>query len=150
MKKFSDRLRHIRLQRRYTQAELAQRAGLSQSAVASYESGERQSSRAIFKLATALGIEAQWLNTGKGPIASTKELSQNITRPSFRETPGDLSSSCLSTPANKWPFFCIPHSHYENLTPHNKQLLEKLVKIFIEACQTSDQTSTPDLTALRK
>lgn len=137
MKKFSDRLRYTRLQRGYTQVELAHRAGLSQSAVASYESDKRQSSRAIFKLAIALGVDAQWLDTGNGPMVSTEETSDNTAPSIFRETSGNLSKSTPPAITNEWPFFNIPRRHYDNLTAHHKQFLERLMELYIEAYQNA-------------
>lgn len=53
--------------RGYTQQSLARAAGVSQSAVASYESGRCHSSRAIRRLARALQVLPDWLETGQGP-----------------------------------------------------------------------------------
>lgn len=68
MKKFSDRLKHARRLRQLSQENLAHISGLSQSAVASYENGLRQSSRSIRKLAIALQVNLDWLETGAGPM----------------------------------------------------------------------------------
>ncbi len=67
MNTFSDRLREARVLRGYTQQALARVAGLSQSAIASYESGRRHSSRAMRRLARALHVNLDWLETGNGP-----------------------------------------------------------------------------------
>ncbi|WP_261006937.1 helix-turn-helix domain-containing protein, partial [Bordetella pertussis] len=64
MKKFSDRLKHARRLRQLSQENLAHISGLSQSAVASYENGLRQSSRSIRKLAIALQVNLDWFETG--------------------------------------------------------------------------------------
>ncbi|EKU29207.1 transcriptional regulator [Alcaligenes sp. HPC1271] len=53
MKHFSDRLRHARLQRGFSQAELARLCNLSQSAISNYESGTRRDAREILDLAKA-------------------------------------------------------------------------------------------------
>ncbi|WP_262356945.1 helix-turn-helix domain-containing protein, partial [Bordetella pertussis] len=68
MKKFSDRLKHARRLRQLSQENLAHISGLSQSAVASYENGLRQSSRSIRKLAIALQVNLDWFETGVGPM----------------------------------------------------------------------------------
>ena len=68
VKTFSDRLKHARLLRGYTQEELARLARISQSAIGSYESSLRQSSRSARKLAQVLKVELEWLETGKGSM----------------------------------------------------------------------------------
>jgi transcriptional regulator with XRE-family HTH domain len=139
VKKFSDRLRHVRLLRGYTQSELARRASLSQSAVASYESGERKSSRALFKLAAALHVEAQWLDTGKGPMERPADvystgtvghrytLMENGTQGTFGDPYKNIN----------WPFPNIPRDRYETLSARDKRHLENMIAAFIDACQTN-------------
>jgi transcriptional regulator with XRE-family HTH domain len=68
VKTFSDRLKHARLLRGHTQKALARLVRISQSAIGSYESGLRHSSRSARKLAQVLKIEVEWLETGKGPM----------------------------------------------------------------------------------
>ncbi|HRL22995.1 helix-turn-helix domain-containing protein [Alcaligenes sp. SDU_A2] len=68
MKHFSERLRHARLQRGLSQAELARLCNLSQSAISNYESGTRRDAREILDLAKALNVSAQWLKSGLGPM----------------------------------------------------------------------------------
>lgn len=139
MKKFSDRLRHSRSLRGYTQAELARLAGLSQSAVASYESGERKSSRGLFKLAAALGVEAQWLDTGKGPMERPADV--------YAAAPGGPRYAVMEDGAQgmfgdtrreaAWPFPNIPRARYESLTARDKRHLENMVAAFIDACHSN-------------
>jgi transcriptional regulator with XRE-family HTH domain len=66
MRSFAERLREERQRQGLTQEALAGMAGLSQSAIGNYESGERGSSRQIARLANALGVNALWLETGDG------------------------------------------------------------------------------------
>ena len=82
VKTFSDRLKHARLLRGHTQKTLARLTRLSQSAIGSYESGLRHSSRSLRKLAQVLKVELEWLETGKGPMELPME--------SY-----DLSDTCL-------------------------------------------------------
>ncbi|OZI20675.1 hypothetical protein CAL26_24665 [Bordetella genomosp. 9] len=145
MKKFSDRLRHARALRGYTQAELARLAGLSQSAVASYESGERKSSRGLFKLAAALRIEAQWLDTGKGPMERPADLYANAMagqRYALMED-GAQASFGLSGKDLDWPFPNIPRGRYEGLATRDKRHLENMVAAFIDACHSNYTLSKP-------
>ncbi|AOB32883.1 XRE family transcriptional regulator [Bordetella sp. H567] len=138
MKKFSDRLRHIRSLRGYTQAELARLAGLSQSAVASYESGERKSSRGLFKLAAALGVEAQWLDTGKGPMERPADV---YAAPAgghrYALEDGAQAAFGEARKEAEWPFPNIPRGRYESLTARDKRHLENMVAAFIDACHSN-------------
>jgi hypothetical protein len=113
--------------------------------VASYERGHRYSSRAIFKLAAALNVEAQWLAIGKGAMGRTKETWQSRvsveTDYALKETPVALPSSPACAAANEWLSFCIPRGHYAQLTSHHKLVLERLVEAFIGACQTTEDAS---------
>lgn len=65
---FADRLRHARKMRRLSQAALAAKCGLSQSAIANYETKNRQSAKDFFGLANALDVNALWLAHGIGPM----------------------------------------------------------------------------------
>jgi transcriptional regulator with XRE-family HTH domain len=131
-------LRHVRSLRGYTQAELARLAGLSQSAVASYESGERKSSRALFKLAAALHVEAQWLDTGKGPMERPADAYGAAGGPGYtlmeEGAPGAFGDSRKDL---DWPFANIPRVRYESLSPRDKRHLENMVAAFIDACQAN-------------
>jgi transcriptional regulator with XRE-family HTH domain len=50
----------------FTQAELAQRAGVSQSTIAQIESGRNSGTKFAFRLANALQVSVEWLLVGKG------------------------------------------------------------------------------------
>nr|WP_242697940.1 helix-turn-helix transcriptional regulator [Bordetella holmesii] len=65
-------MREARVLRGYTQQALARVAGLSQSAIASYESDRRHSSRASRRLARALQVQRDWLETGKAHATSKR------------------------------------------------------------------------------
>jgi transcriptional regulator with XRE-family HTH domain len=65
---FADRLRHARKLRRLSQAALAAKCGLSQSAIANYETKNRRSAKDIFSLANALEVSPLWLAHGTGPM----------------------------------------------------------------------------------
>jgi transcriptional regulator with XRE-family HTH domain len=145
VKKFSDRLRHARSLRGYTQAELARLAGLSQSAVASYESGERLSSRGLFKLAAALRVEAQWLETGKGPMEGAEGgygPSPAATRYAVMEE-GTRGGFGDARKGADWPFPNIPRGRYEALTARDKHHLESMAAAFIEACHANYVPAKP-------
>ena len=67
MQTFGQRLKEARLEAGFTQEGLAKRCGLaSQSTIGNMESGVREGSRHIGIIASALGVSALWLETGKG------------------------------------------------------------------------------------
>lgn len=130
-------MRHVRQLRGYTQLELARLANLSQSAVASYESAERKSSRALFKLAAALGVEAQWLETGKGPMEKMVGGYGAGDAPA-QHAVMENSAAALAVHSRigrgDWPFPGIAQSRYDALTPRDKRHLETMAAAFIDAC----------------
>lgn len=115
---FAERLRHIRQLRNLTQATLAKASGLSQGAVANYESGTRHSAREIFKLASALHVNALWLSHGRGPMESGEaltDLSSYHVADRLPKQPGD------------WPFPEVPPAVYHALSRDDRALVEHLV-----------------------
>jgi transcriptional regulator with XRE-family HTH domain len=135
VKTFSDRLRFARRLRGITQKALARAGGLSQSAIASYESGQRQSSRAVFKLASALKVNPNWLDTGRGamdvvdrylqgPIEENHTLmdsSIRIGRAKSESAGGGLSPSVLA--------------RADLLSSSERRMLEIMISAFVDACQ---------------
>lgn len=61
------RVREARLEANLTQKALAIKSGIKQPTISSLESGESQSSGSLAQMAAALGVNALWLETGKGP-----------------------------------------------------------------------------------
>ncbi|AZY47923.1 helix-turn-helix domain-containing protein [Bordetella avium] len=121
MKTFSDRLRQARVLRGYTQQDLARICGLSQSAIGSYETGQRLSSRSIRRLALALNVSLDWLEMGQGPMGPAASLME----------PPPTREGC-ETP---WPFRSVAPEHVEALSQRDLLLLENTIRSFIEACQ---------------
>ncbi|AVG42527.1 helix-turn-helix domain-containing protein [Achromobacter insolitus] len=133
MKTFSDRLKHARLLRGHTQKALARLARISQSAIGSYESGLRHSSRSARKLAQVLKVEAEWLETGKGPMELPVEgydLSNTLPSPGLAEP--QPRPSMRPRPMAPWPFPNISPSQFESLTPEDRLVLESITQAFIE------------------
>lgn len=56
------------------QVELARRAGVSQPTLANLESGKNQRTKFLPELARALGVSAEWLDTGEGPKDATRPI----------------------------------------------------------------------------
>lgn len=77
---FASRLKTARLARNWTQQQLADAAGLTQSAIGNMEKAQRQP-RAMLKLVLALRVSPQWLETGDGPM----EPASSVARPDVLE-----------------------------------------------------------------
>lgn len=67
-----ERVRQVRQERGWTQAELAKRAKIAQSSVSELERGDSRGSAYIVDIAVALGVSPFWLNSGKGRREMTK------------------------------------------------------------------------------
>lgn len=107
--------------RGYTQQELARACGLSQSAIGSYETGQRQSSRSVRRLALVLGVSLDWLEMGRSPMEGASLL--------MEPPPGEPAPSA-------WPFRGITPQQLAALSGRDLRLLENMMRSFIETCQT--------------
>nr|WP_144632805.1 helix-turn-helix transcriptional regulator [Bordetella genomosp. 13] len=120
-------MKQARQLRGFTQQALARASGLSQSAIASYENGNRRSSRSARKLASALKIEAEWLETGKGPMERPPSVYENVgreaARPSLRE-PQPVA----------WPFSVDPR-RFSALNADQLHFLDQWLEAYLDACQ---------------
>lgn len=124
-------------------------SGLSQSAVASYETGERRSTRALLKLATVLKVEPQWLDTGKGamerPADGYSPAASSSRYFTIDHGPGAVAQKPLPADSRKtageWPFQGITRNRYETLTVRDKRHAEHILAAFIEACQANYATA---------
>lgn len=70
----SQRLKHARTQRQWTQAHLAIAAGLTTGAVGNIEAGMRQAKGSLPALAEALGVSYAWLANGTGEMLIAKPV----------------------------------------------------------------------------
>lgn len=114
MNSLADRLRTARLRLSWSQQELARRAGVATSTVGNIESGTRHNPRFILQLAEALGVDAQWLATGRDQ------------RPSSALSTGAGSAPLLAREAGAgpWPFELIDRERFERLTPVQRGVVE--------------------------
>ncbi|CNH14569.1 repressor protein CI [Yersinia intermedia] len=79
MKKLSERLNHAMIEMGVSsQSELARRSGVQQSIISKILSGKNETSKFSGKLASALGISADWLINGVGSMLGSngKELNK--------------------------------------------------------------------------
>lgn len=74
MKTFSERLNAAMMSAGFSQAQLADRVGISQPAVQKMASGKTSGSRKMVELAHALNVNPEWLSSGSGAMRpSSKE-----------------------------------------------------------------------------
>jgi transcriptional regulator with XRE-family HTH domain len=67
---FAERLRRLRTARGWTQAELAEKAGIGKRSVEDYERGNKVPRRAVPAIAYALGVSPDFLLLGVDPLDS--------------------------------------------------------------------------------
>lgn len=107
-----------------TQAELARAAGISQSAIASYECRHRRSSRATFRLAAILKVDPGWLHTGEGSMI-----------PSQPEDAVETPEHVLAEPEmHPWPLHSVTPAQFNALQPAHKRVLEATIAGYVQAC----------------
>lgn len=127
MNSFAERLIHARTARGLTQAQLAAASGLSQSAIANYESGSRRTSKKLLPLAAALQVDAQWLFNGKGPM-HTPLYGTQPSSPARGAMP-QLREHAIKGTA--WPFIQIQPNDYWSLDAASRTLIENTVAALI-------------------
>lgn len=66
MNTIGSRIKQVREELGLTQSDLAKRIGAAQSTIGSLESGARNQPRKLISIAAALGVSAEWLETGRG------------------------------------------------------------------------------------
>lgn len=79
MQTLADRVRVELSKKRLTQQWLSEKVGVSQQAIAKIVNGETKSPKNIVEIATALGVDVNWLKTGEGePIAQGSIISSLV------------------------------------------------------------------------
>ncbi|MDQ0040847.1 helix-turn-helix domain-containing protein [Variovorax boronicumulans] len=75
MNTIAERVKAVRQELGWSQVQLAEEVGVSQSSIGNIESGVRQRPRELVSLAKALRVSPEWLETGKGPRTERAALS---------------------------------------------------------------------------
>ncbi|GAJ65735.1 XRE family transcriptional regulator [Edwardsiella piscicida] len=65
---FADRLSLAMAEAKMTQASLAEAVGMAQPSVWKLTSGKAKSSRKVVEIAAVLGVQPEWLSSGRGPM----------------------------------------------------------------------------------
>lgn len=89
----AQRITQAREHARLTQAQLGERAGVSQQTIQKLESGHSASSRRLTEIALACGVSVIWLATGRGAMYANLNASSN----------SDLTGEKLSHPLRPDP-----------------------------------------------
>lgn len=66
MNSIASRVKAARLEKGWSQGQLAEEVGLSQSTIGNIEAGVRKRPRELVSIAKALEVSAEWLESGKG------------------------------------------------------------------------------------
>lgn len=84
-----DRIRDARKRMKLTQAQLAKKVGMSQGALSELETGASEGTTLIATFAAVLGVNALWLETGRGDRAPGDEPPADVRRLQV-ETPEEM------------------------------------------------------------
>jgi transcriptional regulator with XRE-family HTH domain len=66
MESIGDRIKRTRKSQGLTQEGLAKRVGISQGTIGHIEAGRNSDSKHVIRIATALNVNAEWLQSGRG------------------------------------------------------------------------------------
>jgi transcriptional regulator with XRE-family HTH domain len=95
MSTFGERLAWARKQKKLSQTELAERAGVPLSSIGNAEAGTRQGIRKVASVAAALDVDVKWLSEGEGTHDAHKKHLRVVEGPGHpnwvRLTPAELS-----------------------------------------------------------
>lgn len=106
-----------------SQAELAKKAGVSQSTIGNLESGFRKSPKYVLTIATALGVDPMWLQYGSGlqkPLMAMEPV-----RPYGRT-------------AYDWPFLSVTQAEWGSLPNDVKALIDAQVHAAVLMMRNND------------
>ena len=118
MKTFQERLKEARTKKGLSQGQLAKACGVSQGTIANLESGYRKQPRSIIEIARALGVDAEWLATGKLASYASENL-VNI-------------QQAREEKLSAWPFVNITESQWNLLGPMERGAIEGFALSYIK------------------
>ena len=111
----ASRLQYAREQRGLSQAQLADKIGTSQVTIAHIESARNQTSKKVVQLAMALGVPAEWLETG----ARHDEVMREV----FAVESGETAPSANSLSGAAEKVLALLEKHGKTLTPQAQERL---------------------------
>lgn len=132
VKNFADRLRYARTLRGLSQAALAHACGLSQGAIANYESNARQSAKEIFRIAEVLNVNPVWLGMGSGPMEPLEPPLE--TQATYR-----LSEAEAPRVPGLWPFGLVSADDYWALPQTDRAIVERMFATLVKSLQNKSQ-----------
>lgn len=93
----AERLRKAMAEAGLTQADLAEKCGISQASIQKLVSGKAKSTTFIVQISDALSVNAKWLAQGEGPMREGREIANlqgsDMVAPGFRIDLLDISVS---------------------------------------------------------
>jgi transcriptional regulator with XRE-family HTH domain len=116
-KTIGERVRHWREKKGMSVHDLAAKVGSKPSTIYGLEIGDQKKSSALNRIAKVLGLNIEYLESGKGP----------------EEVGG--SAPIKETPEDPWPFTTIAFSSFDRLSSRDKETIEELVRTYISRCE---------------
>lgn len=127
MKLLSDRIRFLRKKYGLSQQQLAQAIGVSQSAIAHYESNTRLNPKKILEIAEVFNVNPHWLAQGKG--APGNVLYTNATSALQLQTHdsaiGCVTKDTYQNNSASWPFKRLSSDRYWKLSEEERLVIEE-------------------------
>lgn len=127
MKLLSDRIRFLRKKYGLSQQQLAQAIGVSQSAIAHYESNTRLNPKKILEIAEVFNVNPHWLAQGKG--APGNALYTNATNALQLQTHdsaiGCVTKDTYQNNSASWPFKRLSSDRYWKLSEEERLVIEE-------------------------
>lgn len=87
------RIKFLRKEKRLSQAQLGKLAGIDQSVISDLENNPLSTSKKLVAIARALGVRAEWLETGRGEQYDTAHSASNdgwVLTKSYNLTPTEI------------------------------------------------------------
>lgn len=133
MKTFQERLKEARIKKGLSQGQLAKACGVSQGTIANLESGYRKQPRSIIEIARALGVDAEWLATGRLTSCTSDNL---VNLQQAREEK-----------SFEWPLVNITEGQWNLLSPMERGAIEGFALSYIK---TAEETAKKNRIAASK